>query len=165
MQQIYNKFKDELLNSCIPFWLSNGVDKEYGGILNCLDREGKVYSEDKSVWMQGRAGWMFSYVYNNVEKKQEYLDFAKSCIATEPNPLVKNIPKQAQNTFKVKGFCSALSVFFAEIKYAAAKKRTMPMPVPRVNFSLNTIIPNKVGISTLAVLHIFASATVVMRKA
>ena len=74
------KFNQELLQSCVPFWLKNGVDKEYGGILNCLDREGKVYSEDKSVWMQGRAGWMFSYIYNNIEKKQEYLDFAKSCI-------------------------------------------------------------------------------------
>ena len=80
MKQVYAKFKEELLNSCIPFWLNNGVDKEYGGVLNCLDRTGKVYSEDKSVWMQGRAGWMFSYIYNNIEKKQEYLDFAKSCI-------------------------------------------------------------------------------------
>ena len=74
------KFKDELLNSCIPFWLNNGVDKEYGGVLNCLDRTGKVYSDDKSVWMQGRAGWMFSYVYNKIDKNPAYLDFAKSCI-------------------------------------------------------------------------------------
>ena len=74
------KFKDELLNSCIPFWLNNGVDKEYGGVLNCLDRTGKVYSDDKSVWMQGRAGWMFSYIYNKIDKNPAYLDFAKSCI-------------------------------------------------------------------------------------
>jgi N-acylglucosamine 2-epimerase len=56
------------------------VDREHGGIINCLDREGKVYSEDKSVWMQGRAGWMFSYIYNNIEKNEEYLKLAKSCI-------------------------------------------------------------------------------------
>jgi len=80
MREIYNKFKDELLNSCVPFWLNHGVDTEFGGVLNCLDREGKVYSTDKSVWMQGRAGWMFSYVYNNVEKNPKYLEFAKSCI-------------------------------------------------------------------------------------
>lgn len=80
MQEIRKKFSEELLKNCIPFWLKNGVDKEYGGVLNCLDRTGKVYSEDKSVWMQGRAGWMFSYIYNHIEKKQEYLDFAKSCI-------------------------------------------------------------------------------------
>ena len=69
MREICNKFKDELLNSCVPFWLNHGVDTEFGGVLNCLDRKGKVYSEDKSVWMQGRAGWMFSYIYNNIENE------------------------------------------------------------------------------------------------
>ena len=80
MKETYGKFKDELLNSCVPFWLNYGADKEYGGVLTCLDRLGKVYSTDKSVWMQGRCGWMYSYIYNHIEKKQEYLDFAKSCI-------------------------------------------------------------------------------------
>ena len=73
-------FKDELLNSCIPFWLNHGRDEEFGGLINCLDRTGEVYSSDKSVWMQGRCGWMFSYIYNNVDKNPEYLDFAKDCI-------------------------------------------------------------------------------------
>ena len=80
MKGVYEQFRAELLDSCVPFWLEHGVDAEYGGILNCLDRTGKVYSEDKSVWMQGRAGWIFSYIYNNIEKKEEYLTLAKSCI-------------------------------------------------------------------------------------
>lgn len=80
MKEIYNQFESELLDSCIPFWLNNGVDNEFGGVQNCLDRFGKVYSLDKSVWMQGRAGWMFSYIYNNVDKNEKYLQFAKSCI-------------------------------------------------------------------------------------
>ena len=73
-------FEDELLNSCVPFWLNNAKDEVNGGIINCLDREGKVYSDDKSVWMQGRCGWMFSYLYNNVEKNPEFLEMAKSAI-------------------------------------------------------------------------------------
>lgn len=80
LQEYHTLFREELLDSCVPFWLTHGVDQEYGGILNCLDREGNVYSEDKSVWMQGRAGWMFSYLYNHIEKKEEYLTFAKSFI-------------------------------------------------------------------------------------
>ena len=80
MKKIYEKFKNELLSSCVPFWLNYAIDKEYGGILNCVDRYGKIYSEDKSVWMQGRAGWMFSYIYNNIDKNPKYLEFAKSCI-------------------------------------------------------------------------------------
>ena len=80
MKYVYNKFKKELLDSCAKFWLNNGIDKEFGGLLNCLDRVGKVYSTDKSVWMQGRCGWMFSYIYNHIEKNPEYLDLAKNCI-------------------------------------------------------------------------------------
>ena len=80
MERMYDRFKSELLDSCVPFWLTHGADKEYGGLINCLDRTGQVYSEDKSVWMQGRAGWMFSYIFNHIEKKEEYLAFAKSCI-------------------------------------------------------------------------------------
>jgi len=80
MRNVYDKLKSELLDSCVPFWLDHGVDKEYGGVLTCLDRTGQIYSQDKSVWMQGRAGWTFSYIYNHIEKKEEYLTFAKSCI-------------------------------------------------------------------------------------
>lgn len=80
MKEIYSIFRDELLNSCVPFWLENGWDKEFGGLINCLDREGRIYSTDKSVWMQCRAGWTYSYIYNHIEKKQEYLDFARDCI-------------------------------------------------------------------------------------
>jgi len=80
MNEIYNKFKSELLDYCVPFWLTHAQDHEYGGIINCLDRKGQIYSEDKSVWMQGRAGWMFSYIYNHIDKNEEYLSFAKSCI-------------------------------------------------------------------------------------
>ncbi len=80
MNYCYDTFRSELLDSCVPFWLENAADDQYGGILNCVDRFGKVYSEDKSIWMQGRAGWMFSYLYCHVEKNPEYLKFAKSCI-------------------------------------------------------------------------------------
>ena len=50
---VKEKFKEELLEYCVPFWLEHGVDKEYGGIINCLDRYGKIYSEDKSVHASG----------------------------------------------------------------------------------------------------------------
>ena len=73
-------YKDELFNYCIPFWLKYGQDKEYGGLLNCLDKEGKVYSTDKSVWMQGRCGWMFAFLSNSFGHNDEYLAFSKSCI-------------------------------------------------------------------------------------
>ena len=50
------------LDACVKFWLDHGMDKEYGGVITCLDRKGQIFSRDKSVWMQGRCGWIFSYL-------------------------------------------------------------------------------------------------------
>ena len=49
------------LDTCINFWLKNGMDREHGGVYTCLDRKGEIYSTDKSVWMQGRCGWSFLF--------------------------------------------------------------------------------------------------------
>ena len=49
----------EELKSSADFWLKNGMDQEHGGVYTCLDRRGEIYSTDKSVWMQGRCGWIY----------------------------------------------------------------------------------------------------------
>ncbi len=73
-------FRRELMESCVPFWLEHGRDAVNGGVLNCLDREGAVYSTDKSVWMQGRTAWTFSYLCNHFGYQKPWADFAKSCL-------------------------------------------------------------------------------------
>ena len=40
----------EELDRCVAFWLEHGMDRENGGVYTCLDREGQIYSTDKSVW-------------------------------------------------------------------------------------------------------------------
>lgn len=72
-------FKEELERSA-DFWLKNGMDKKYGGVYTCLDRKGNIYSTDKSVWMQGRCGWIFAFLCNNYGIRQEWLEASKSCI-------------------------------------------------------------------------------------
>ena len=74
------RFSDELFNSSIPFWLEHGLDKEFGGILTCLNREGKVTSHDKGGWQQGRAAWTFSRMCNQYGVKSDWLTFAESCL-------------------------------------------------------------------------------------
>ena len=74
--QYAHQYRDNLLNDVIPFWLNHSKDEQYGGFLTCLDREGKVFDTDKFVWLQFRQVWCFSMLYNQVEKKQEWLDFA-----------------------------------------------------------------------------------------
>ena len=79
----YDKIKRELFDSCAPFWLKYAKDDVYGGIANCTDRFGNVYSSDKSVWMQGRTAWTYSYLCNSFGNNEEFLAFAKSCLDFE----------------------------------------------------------------------------------
>ena len=68
------------LEACVNFWLAHGMDKEHGGVYTCLDRKGEIYSTDKSVWMQGRCGWMFAHLCNVYGVKEEWLAASKSCL-------------------------------------------------------------------------------------
>lgn len=75
-KKLANKYKTELLDSVLPFWLNNSIDKEYGGYFSCLARDGSVYDTDKFIWLQGREVWLFSMLCNKLGKKQEWLDAA-----------------------------------------------------------------------------------------
>ena len=68
--------RDELLENVVPFWLTHSQDERYGGYFTCLDRGGDVYDTDKFVWLQGRQVWLFSMLYNQVEKRPEWLECA-----------------------------------------------------------------------------------------
>lgn len=70
----------EELDRCVSFWLTHGMDQEFGGVLTCLDREGKVFSTDKSVWMQGRCAWTFSRLCKVYGKRPEWMQAAESCL-------------------------------------------------------------------------------------
>ena len=74
LQQFY---ADQLLKDTIPFWFPRSFDHEHGGFLFMRDADGSLIDDDKAVWIQGRAVWTLSTLYNTVEKKQEWLDGAK----------------------------------------------------------------------------------------
>lgn len=69
-------YRENLLNDVVPFWMENSKDEKFGGYFTCLDTTGNVYDTDKFIWLQCRQVWCFSMLYNKVEKKQEWLDFA-----------------------------------------------------------------------------------------
>ena len=68
------------LDRCVDFWLKHGMDPVHGGVYTCLDRTGKVYSTDKSVWMQGRCGWTFAMLCRQYGAKDAWLQASKSCL-------------------------------------------------------------------------------------
>ena len=75
-KELAQKYKSELLDKVIPFWLNNSKDVEFGGYFTCLDRTGKVFDTDKFIWLQAREVWMFSSLYNHVERKKDWLEMA-----------------------------------------------------------------------------------------
>ena len=78
--QDHQKWIKEELERSVSFWLKNGMDPVNGGVYTCLDREGKIFSTDKSVWMQGRCAWMFAYLCHTYGVKDEWLAASKSCL-------------------------------------------------------------------------------------
>jgi N-acylglucosamine 2-epimerase len=80
MSTYWELYRDTLLGDILPFWLKHGLDREHGGIITSVDRDGTIIDTDKSVWFQGRAGWMFATLYNTVEPRSDWLDAARSCV-------------------------------------------------------------------------------------
>ena len=70
----------EELDRCAAFWLTHGKDDRFGGVYTCLDREGFVYTTDKSVWMQGRCAWTYAHLCTLYGVRDEWLAFSKSCL-------------------------------------------------------------------------------------
>ena len=73
-------YRKDLTENIMPFWLKYGLDHKYGGIYTCLDREGRLMDTTKSVWFQGRFGFIAAYAYNYIEKNPDWLAASKSCI-------------------------------------------------------------------------------------
>ena len=79
---LIESFRDELLNNVLPFWMQHSIDKEYGGVMTSLDRDGSILDTDKSVWQQGRFSWLLGEMFNHgslVEhaQREHWLDTAK----------------------------------------------------------------------------------------
>ena len=80
LSQWANSYKTDITENILPFWLKNGLDTVNGGVYTCLDRDGKLMDTTKSVWFQGRFGFICAFAYNNIEQKEEWLNASKSCI-------------------------------------------------------------------------------------
>ncbi|MDE6535152.1 MAG: AGE family epimerase/isomerase [Muribaculaceae bacterium] len=64
----------------MPFWLKYGLDPVNGGVYTCLDRDGALMDSTKSVWFQGRFGYVAAAAYRFIEQNPEWLAASKSCI-------------------------------------------------------------------------------------
>ncbi len=76
MKELKKYFYDELVNDTMPFWMSHSTDREYGGFTTFLDRKGEILSTDKPMWVMGRITWILARLYNELEKREQWLELA-----------------------------------------------------------------------------------------
>ena len=80
LQTWADRYRHDLTEDILPFWLKNGLDPVNGGVYTCLDRDGSLIDPTKSVWFQGRFGFTAALAYNNIKRDPDYLAASKSCI-------------------------------------------------------------------------------------
>ena len=77
IDELAGVYRDGLLSDTLPFWIKHCIDREHGGFMTSLDRDGSLVDTDKGVWQQGRFTWLLGELYNNVEPREEWLELAK----------------------------------------------------------------------------------------
>ncbi len=70
-------YREGLLDDVLPFWLNHAVDREFGGIMASVDRDGTLVDTDKAIWQQGRFTWLLGELYNHVERNEQWLEIAE----------------------------------------------------------------------------------------
>lgn len=122
-------YRDGLLGDTLPFWLKHCVDREHGGFMMSLDRDGQLVDTDKGVWQQGRFTWLLGELYNNVEPREEWLELAKHgadfldrhCFDPEDGRMWFHVTREGQPIRKRR---YAFSESFAAIAYGELAKAT-----------------------------------------
>jgi N-acylglucosamine 2-epimerase len=77
MPQLLAAYRDGLLDDTLRFWIPRAIDREYGGYITSLDRDGTILHTDKPVWFQGRFAWMLATLCNTVERRSEWLELSR----------------------------------------------------------------------------------------
>lgn len=72
-----SRYREQLLNRLLPFWDRHGIDHQYGGVFHSLDYDGALVASNKVSWFQGRAIWVYSFLFNRFGRNPEHLGIAR----------------------------------------------------------------------------------------
>jgi N-acylglucosamine 2-epimerase len=66
--ELLDYYKKHINEQLIPFW-NRAEDREQGGIFTCFNNEGDILlSKNKYTWSQGRFVWIWSKLYEMIDK-------------------------------------------------------------------------------------------------
>ncbi|MBM3402712.1 MAG: hypothetical protein FJY21_10470 [Bacteroidetes bacterium] len=75
LQELLNHHRSYLNDVYIPNW-ERGIDHQYGGFANAISPGQTPDFEKKGMYFQGRAVWMFAYLFNHVTQNKKHLEAA-----------------------------------------------------------------------------------------
>lgn len=78
LAELRRHYHSELFERQLPFWERHGIDHEYGGVMHSLDYDGTVVSTNKLSWFQGRAIWVYSFLYTHFGHDPAHLEIARN---------------------------------------------------------------------------------------
>jgi len=76
-EEVRSRYAEELYGRIVPFWEAHSIDRECGGYLHCLDRDGSVYDTFKDMWMEWREVYMFAAIANGGVKNPQWVDLSR----------------------------------------------------------------------------------------
>jgi len=80
LRQLEKQYEHDIFKDFFPFLDKYVVDHERGGFMTNVDRDGTLHNTTKNTWYCGRGIWAYSFLYNNLDRKQRYLDIAEKSV-------------------------------------------------------------------------------------
>jgi N-acylglucosamine 2-epimerase len=77
---LIKQYEADIFDDFLPFMDKYVVDHELGGFMTNVDRDGSPHNTVKNTWYCGRGIWVYSFLYNNLDKQQKYLDIAEKSV-------------------------------------------------------------------------------------
>jgi mannose/cellobiose epimerase-like protein (N-acyl-D-glucosamine 2-epimerase family) len=77
LENLREDYRHRLFDRYLPFWDNGGFDEELGGFMCMLNDDGSVADDEKYIWYQGRALWVYSFLYNNMGQEPRFLEIAQ----------------------------------------------------------------------------------------
>ena len=80
LESCLERAEHSFISDIMPFWMNHGLDTVHGGVYTCLDRDGTLMDPTKSVWFQGRFGYIAALAALGDPSRKDWLDASRSCI-------------------------------------------------------------------------------------
>ncbi len=80
LDELRQFYRYDLFDDYIPFHDKYVVDHELGGFMVTVDRDGTQVNSNKGTWYLGRGIWVYSYLYNKVDKNPKHLEAARKAV-------------------------------------------------------------------------------------